>query len=612
VTLTARAVPDRTGDEPRTLPGILARAVEREPDRIAYRYKSSGRWVDVTWREHADRVSVVAKALIAAGVRAGDRVAILSASRIEWVSADCGILDCGGVTVGVYPSLLSDDCAYVLDHAGAVLAFVENLSQLEKIEAARDRLPQLRHVVVLDDSAGDDRGIVGWSEFLSWGEGVPDDTLAARRQAVAPSDLATLVYTSGTTGLPKGVMLSHGNWAFTTWSATRSLEFRPEFTSLLFLPLAHVFARLMVYCAMRRSCTVAFAESLEQVPANLVEIRPHFVAGVPRFYEKVQEKVVAKARSGGAVRHAMFRAAVAIGRAASRRVQRGRSVPTWLRAAHSLADRLVLHRVRAIFGGRLVWAVSGAAPLAPSVAEFYDACGVNVLEGIGMTENTSFSNVNRIGHNRFGTVGTPGPGIEIAIAPDGEILCRGDNVMLGYFRDPEATAATIGPDGWLRTGDVGEILDDGSLRITDRKKDLIVTSGGKNIAPQRIEVALRRSPFISQAVVFGDRRKYITAMVTLDRDHLREWARTSGVTSTSHEELVASEEVHAAVRVEIDAANRTLASYETVKRFAIHPREFTIEAGELTPTLKLKRRVIVERYADVFEGLYSGSTPENS
>jgi long-chain acyl-CoA synthetase len=586
---------------------MLARAVDRDPDRIAYRHKSAGRWIDVTWREHRSRVDAVARALVARGVRPGDRVAILSGTRIEWIEADCGITDCGAVTVGIYHSNVADDCAYVLGHSESVVLFVENAAQLEKIVSVRDRLPGLRHVVVFDGASDAAQRVESWSAFLQSGSGVSDETLLARRQAVAPDDLATLVYTSGTTGVPKGVMLTHGNWAFTTWSATRSLEFRSDYTSLLFLPMAHVFARLMVYCAMRKSCTVALAESLEHVAANLVEIRPQFIAGVPRFYEKVQERVVGRAESSGAIRRSLFRAAVAIGRRVSRRLQRGRGVPAWLRAFHAIADRLVLHRVRAVFGGRLVWAVSGAAPLTPSVAEFYDACGVHVLEGIGMTENTSFSNVNRIGHNHFGTVGVVGPGIEIRIAPDGEILCRGENVMLGYYRDPEATAEAIDSDGWLHTGDVGEILDDGSLRITDRKKDLIVTSGGKNVAPQRVELALRRSPFVSQALAYGDRRKYITAMLTLERDHLREWARDRGLDGASHEELVARPEVHELIRQEVETANRTLASYEGVKRFAIHPREFTIEAGELTPTLKLKRRAIVAKYHDVFDGLYVGA-----
>ena len=601
---TERVASDRPGYESETLTTILARVVERDPDKIAYRHKNAGRWIDVTWRMHRGRVDAVAKSLIACGVRPGDRVAILSGSRLEWVEIDGGILDCGAVTIGIYPSHLPADCAYVVNHADAGVIFVENGAQLDKIEAVRSELPRLRRIVVIDGSPEGVRDAQSWGDFLRDGVAVSDDALLARRQAVAPDDLATIVYTSGTTGEPKGVMLTHRNWAFTTWSATRSLEFLPHYSSLLFLPLAHVFARLMVYCGMRKSCTVAFAESLERVPENLGEIRPHFIAGVPRMYEKILENVLVRTQSRSGFRRTMFHAALNVGRMASRRLQRERPVPAWLRVLHSLADRLVLHRIRGLFGGRLVWAVSGAAPLASSVAEFFDACGVRVLEGIGMTENTSFSNVNRLERNRFGTVGPPGPGIEIRIAEDGEILCRGENVMKGYFRSPEATAEAIEPDGWLHTGDVGEILDDGSLRVTDRKKDLIVTAGGKNVAPQRVEAALRRSPFISHAMAYGDRRKYITAIVTLDMNHLREWAEGRGLGTASPDELAGRPEVHDLIRREIDAANRGLAPYESIKRFAIHPREFTVEAGELTPTLKIKRRVVAEKYGKILADLY--------
>jgi long-chain acyl-CoA synthetase len=377
----------------------------------------------------------------------------------------------------------------------------------------------------------------------------------------------------------------------------------PDFETLLFLPLAHVFARLIAYMCMHDGVTVAFAESFLTVPQDLAAIRPQFIVSVPRLFEKARERVHARVEAAGGPKRKLFHWALEVGVAASRVRQQRRPLPTGLRWKLAVADRLALHKVRDGFGGRLIYAVSGAAPLNPSVTEFFDACGVTILEGIGMTENTSFSNVNRLQHNKIGTVGPPGPGIEVKIAEDGEVLTRGENTMKGYFKEPQATADTIDADGWLHTGDIGEIDDEGFLRITDRKKDLIITAGGKNIAPQHIERILRMSPYISHAMAHGDRRHFVTALVTLDPEAVGKWASPRGL-PTDIEALAAHPDVQALIAAEVDERNRHLASFETVKRFHIVPRDFSIEGGELTPTMKIKRKVVTEMYRKELDALY--------
>jgi long-chain acyl-CoA synthetase len=353
--------------------------------------------------------------------------------------------------------------------------------------------------------------------------------------------------------------------------------------------------------------TVAFAEGIEKVPDNLKEIRPHFIASVPRIFEKIYTKVTSSVQDAGGVKAKLFHWALNTGYQVSALQQKKQSIPTGLKLKHALANKLVLSKIQAAFGDRLVWAVSGAAPLNKSIAEFFHACGVLILEGIGMTENTSFTNVNRYDHNKFGTVGQVGPGIEMKIASDGEVLYRGPNVMKGYFKNPEATAETIDKDGWLYTGDIGEIDAEGFLRITDRKKDLIITAGGKNIAPQRIERILRTSRYISQAMAFGDRKKYVTALVTLNPEHVAPWAKAQGIEYKNFEELAQHPKVRELIEAEVAEKNNELASFESVKYVRIVPKDFSIDGGELTPSLKLKRKVVTERYRNLLEEMYANA-----
>ena len=574
-------------------------------DRPAFKKKQSGEWTEINWAETRDLVNRISRALIAVGTKKGDRVCILSGTRLEWVLCDYGTVCSGAVTVGIYPSNLPADCAYIVNHCDAELIFVENNELLAKIFEVRADLPNLRQIVTYDGQTDSANDVISWVDFLARADEIEDEHRELRGKEIQPDDLASLVYTSGTTGVPKGAMITHKNLIFTSWSAGQVLYLEPHFRTLLFLPLAHVFARLIVYCCLANGNLTAFAEDVTTVGDNLKEIKPHFIASVPRVYEKVYDKVLSGAEAAGGIKLKLFNFAIDTGIQVSRLQQARKSIPGVLGLKRAVADKLVLHKIRDALGGQLVWAVSGAAPLNPMIAEFFHACGVTIIEGLGMTENTSFTNVNRLDNNKFGTVGQLGPGIEQRIAKDGEVLFRGDNVMKGYFKDPEGTAETIDSDGWLFTGDIGEIDDEGFLKITDRKKDLIVTAGGKNVAPQRIERIMRTSHYVAQVLAYGDKRKYISALITLEPDNIQKWAVEHGLSTKSVAELAALPEVIRLIEGEVEERNRLLASFESSKRFHILPRDFSIEDGEMTPTLKIKRKVVTQKFQKELESLYT-------
>ena len=590
--------------EYKSLYELFQDVVSSNADRPAFQTKQGGEWIGIDWAETRNRVNRISKGLIALGAKKGDRVCILSGTRLEWVLCDYGIVCAGAVTVGIYPSNLPADCAYIVNHCDAELIFVENNEQLAKILEVRADLANLRQIVIYDGRTDSANDVISWEDFLAKSDEVDDEHRELRGKEIQPDDLASLVYTSGTTGVPKGAMITHKNLIFTSWTAGQSLYIEPHFRTLLFLPLAHVFARLIVYCCLANGNLTAFAEDVTTVGDNLKEIQPHFIASVPRVYEKVYDKVLSGAEAAGGIKLKLFNFSIDTGTQVSRLQQAKKRIPGLLNLKRAVADKLVLHKIRDALGGRLVWAVSGAAPLNPMIAEFFHACGVTIIEGIGMTENTSFTNVNRLDNNKFGTVGQVGPGVEQRIAEDGEVLFRGDNVMKGYFKDPEGTAETIDSDGWLYTGDIGEIDDEGFLKITDRKKDLIVTAGGKNVAPQRIERIMRTSHYIAQVVAYGDKRKYISALITLEPDNIQKWAADNGLGGKSVAELASMPEVARLIESEIEQRNRQLASFETIKRFHVLPRDFSIEDGEMTPTLKIKRKVVVQKFQKELESLY--------
>ncbi len=577
---------------------------EAHPGKDAYRYKDAGEWRGITWAEHQDICQQISRSLIALGVGHQDKVDILSSTRLEWVQCDMGIVSIGAVTVGIYHSNLAPDCAYIINHSDAKVLFVEDQTQLDKIVAVRDELKNLQHIVIFDGLPSGYEGVLTWKEFLEKGKAVSESEFEQRANAVRSDDLASLVYTSGTTGVPKGAMLTHENLLFSSWSAAQCLNLKPHYETLLFLPLAHVFARLVIFFCMRNAIVVNFAESMEKIADNLREVRPHFFASVPRIFEKVYDKISSGAEDAGGIKKKLFDWSLSVGYQVSRLQQKKRPIPSGLALKRRLADRLVFSKIQAALGGRVAWAISGAAPLNVTIAEFFHACGILILEGIGMTENSSFTNVNREDNFKFGTVGQPGPGIEQRIAEDGEVLFRGKNVMKGYYKNDTATKDAIDADGWLYTGDIGEIDDEGFLKITDRKKDLIITAGGKNVAPQRVEKGLRTSRYVSQVVAYGDRKKYLTALVTLDREQVEAWATAEGITYSSWPELAAHPKVKALIERENAEKNSELASFETIKKFIILPDDFSIESGELTPSLKIKRKVVFDRYRDQLEALY--------
>lgn len=583
---------------------LFKNVCEKNKDKVAYRYKEGTDWKPVTWGEHQETCKRISKSLMALGVEKDDKVNILSWSRLEWIQVDMATVSIGAVIVGIYHSNLSDDCAYIINHSDAVVLFVENQDQLDKISKVRNNLPNLKHIVIIEGEPTSVEGVMAWQEFLSKGKNVTDEEFLARTDKLQPGDVASLVYTSGTTGIPKGAMITHENLIFTSWSAIQSILIEPHFETLLFMPLPHVFARIIVYVCLKAALTVNIGEGIEKIADNLKEVRPHFFATSPRMYERSYVRITSGPHDAGGIKYKIFKLALGVGYAVSRLQQQKKPVTGLLAFKHKLANKLVFSRIQAALGGNLVYAISGAAPLDKDLAEFFHACGLLILEGIGMTENTSFTNVNRYDNYKFGTVGQLGPEIEQKIAPDGEVLFRGKNVMRGFYKDPESTAETIDKDGWLHSGDIGEIDEEGFLRITDRKKDIIVTSGGKNVAPQRVENIMQTSRYICQAVVYGDRKKYLTGVVTLDQDQIKEWATKQGIQFSSWEELYKHPEVVKLIDSEVEEKNKSLASFETLKKVLISPNEFSVQSGEQTSNFKVKRNVVTEKYSARLDALY--------
>ena len=577
---------------------------EKNKDKIAYRYKKGIDWKPVTWGEHQETCKKISKSLMALGIEKGDKVNILSQTRLEWIQVDIATVSIGAIIVGIYANNLPDDCAYIINHSDAVVLFVEDQEQLDKIFKVRNNLPDLKHIVIIDGESSGAEGVMTWQEFITKGINVTDNEFLARTVEMRPGDVASIVYTSGTTGVPKGAMLTHENLVFTSWSVIQSILIEPHFETILFLPLAHVFARIIVYVCMQAAITVHIGESIEKAADNLKEIRPHFFASVPRAYERTYIKVTSSVQDAGGIKYRIFKWALGVGYAVSKSQQQKRPVKGLLAFKHKLANKLVFSKIQAALGGNIVYTISGAAPLNKVIAEFFHACGILILEGIGMTENTSFSNVNCYDNYKFGTVGQLGPEIEQKIAPDGEVLFRGKNVMLGYYKNPEETTDTIDKDGWLYSGDIGQIDEDGFLRITDRKKDLIITSGGKNVAPQRVEKNMLTSRYIGQVVVYGDQKKYLAGVVTLDQDQVKDWATKHGIPFSSWEELCKHSKVVELIDNEVQEKNKTLSSFETLKKVLIVPNEFSIDSGELTASLKIKRHVVTENYRAQLNMLY--------
>jgi len=592
-----------------TLAKLFWSRVDKSADKPAQMFKQGGTWKTLTWREVGEAVREVALGLITLGRSKGDTIALLSSSRAEWVQADFAIFSVGGITVPVYPSYPPDLIAYIVNDSGARTIFVEDATQLAKVLEVREKMPALEHVIVMTgyDAPQPPKAVMTWQTLRRLGRDNAEahkSTLAERVTATRPDDLASIVYTSGTTGPPKGVMQTHGNHIAAQASGQKSTPVQEGWVHLLFLPLAHSFARLESFLGVNHGLTTAFAENLDKMRENLVEVKPHFICSVPRVFEKVYAGVLAKAAAGSGLKQKIFHWAVGVGRDVSRHQQRGQPVPTMLELKRKIAHKLVFSKLHAGLGGRLQWAISGGAPLSRDIAEFFHAAGIFILEGYGPTETCPVGTFNRPDKFKFGSVGQALEGIELKIAADGEILFRGPNIARGYFKQPEATAEVFESGGWFHTGDIGRLDEEGFLFITDRKKDLIVTAGGMNIAPQNIENMLKADPFISQVMVHGDRRPYPVALITLNPDELAKFAREQGVLTSDPAALVKHPKIVERVSRTVEEKNTNLQSYAKVKKFAILPVDFTPEGGELTPTLKVKRKVVSEKYKKELESLY--------
>ncbi|MHB8417370.1 MAG: AMP-dependent synthetase/ligase [Myxococcales bacterium] len=595
----------------RTLPAMLLARAEASPSRTAFLEPRGSGWASLTWRETLAAVRAAASGLRELGLASEERCAILSSTRVDWILADLGILCAGGATTTLYPANTAEECRFILADSGARFAFAENDEQVGKLASVRRELPGLAHVVTFDGRASADGWVLPWAELLERGRArdarEPAEFERVAR-AVAPTALATLVYTSGTTGRPKGVELTQDAWVYEGEGIDALGLLGADDLQYLWLPLSHVFGKVLEAAQLRIGFSSAVDGRVDKLIENLAAVRPTFVCAVPRIFEKVHHKIVATATSAGGLRATLFRRAVAVGAQAARLERDGRRVPPWLAARRALASRLVLRKLQGLFGGRLRFFVSGSAPLSREMAEFFHAAGILILEGYGLTESSAASFINVPGRTRFGTVGLPLPGTLVKLAPeDGEILLRGRGVMRGYKGLPEETAAALTADGWLRTGDIGELDADGFLRITDRKKDLIKTSGGKYVAPQFLEGKLKAlSPWIDQVLVHGNNRNFCSALVTLDEEAIGRWAKEHGA-GPSLAALAGDERVRALVKPAFDALNRELPSYSTIKKFAILPAALTIEAGELTPSLKVKRKVVEAKYQAVLDGFYAGA-----
>jgi len=591
-----------------TLASMFWNRVERDGGRPAQQSKEAGVWKTRSWREVGEIVRELATGLLALGRKKEDAVAILSASRAEWVQADFAVFSAGCRTIPIYPSYPPDLIQYIVNDAGVKTLFVEDAAQLAKVLEVQGKMDGLEQIVVIDGYQGEPSShIMTWDGLRRLGrdniERLKSD-LAGRVAEVRPEDIATIVYTSGTTGPPKGVVQTHGNHMATLDSASKMAGIQDGDTHLLFLPLAHSFARLESFIGVHRGLTTAFAENIDKLRDNLPEVKPHFICSVPRVFEKVYAGVLAKAEAGSPVKRKIFHWAVGVGREVSKLQQARRPVPPGLAFRHRIAHKLVFSKLHEALGGRLRFAVSGGAPLSKEIAEFFHAAGILILEGYGLTETCPSLTFNRLDNFRFGSVGQAQPGIEIKIAPDGEILGRGANIAKGYFKKPEATAEVFLPDGWFATGDIGRLDGDAFLYITDRKKDLIVTAGGMNIAPQNIENLLKGDPFISQAMVHGDKRPYPVALITLNPEELVKFAKTEGILDTEPASLAKNPKVVDRVNRIVEERNDELQSYAKIKKFSILPADFTVENGLLTPTLKVKRKVITEKYRETLDSLY--------
>jgi long-subunit acyl-CoA synthetase (AMP-forming) len=587
---------------PDTVFEVFEATVGAHAGRPAMRRRRAGSWEAITWAEYRDAVLLAARGLAALGVGSGTGVTIIGFSRPEWYVANIATMAAGGLPAGVYTTSTPEQCQYIAEHAEAVVAVVENPDYLERFLAVRGRLPRLRAIVVMEGEPSGE-GVLSWAQLLERGSSVAEGEIGRRIGAARPEDVCTLIYTSGTTGAPKAVMLTHRNISWIAGKVVELLDIRPEDRLIAYLPLCHIAEQVAsLYVSMATGACVSFAESFEKLADNLREVRPSLFLGVPRVWEKIQAGIQAAGARTSPLKRRIAAWARGVGLATGYADQQGRPRP-W---TYPLADRLVFSKVRATLGMDAIrFAVASAAPLALETQEFFLGLGIPIMDVWGMSELTGPATVSLPSCYRTGRSGRPIPGTEMRLADDGELLVRGPHVFKGYYKDRAATEETLDADGWLHSGDVAEIDAEGFVRITDRKKELIITAGGKNIAPQLLEGKLKQIPAVSQAVAIGDRRPYVTALLAVDPSRVATEAERAGSPARTPAEAACCSVFRAFVERQVEQINRGLARYEQVKRFALLSSELSTDGDELTPTMKLKRRVIHEKYKDVIEALYS-------
>jgi long-chain acyl-CoA synthetase len=585
-----------------TCADLMPLAAERHADLRAVTYKDeSGQWVSKNYREVGETVRKLSLGLIDLGVEKGDKVAILANTRPEWTYFDFAALSAGATVVPIYQTNSPEECQYVLENSDAKAVIVEDDEQLAKIQEIRNRVPKLEQIIRMEGAGG---AAISMDELIDRGSSHSDSEWEERWRAVSPEDICTFIYTSGTTGPPKGCVISHGNYRSMVTMALDESVLDSKTTTYLFLPLAHSFALLIQLLSFDLGGNIAYWERdpLKIIP-NLAEVKPEYFPSVPRIFEKIYTAATSDVEKAGGLKKLVFNWAIGVGKKVRERERSGRPVGWLLRKQYGVADKQVLSKIRELFGGRIKNCVTGAAPINPEILRFFDAAGVLILEGWGMTETSTAATVARPDAFKFGKVGRAFNGCEIKIADDGEILVRGPNIFQGYYKNEEATRETL-EDGWLHTGDIGELDEDGYLSITGRKKDIIITAGGKNITPANLEAEIKQSPVVSQCVVIGDRKPYLVALITLDMEECAKLAEEKGW-PTDPAELAGHEGMRALIREHIEKVNEKFARVEQVKKFEILPHDLSQETGELTPTLKVKRNVVADKYERDVEALYS-------
>lgn len=591
----------------KTIVEIAKERVDKFKDRIWYYYKKENRWVGVSFREAHEETRSVACGLLAIGVEKGECVGIISETRREWSLADMAILSCGAVTVGVYPTETPQNTAYILNHSECRFVFVENRKQYEKVKSIIKDLPNIKKLVLFETENVKDEMVTGLDELRKRGEDLFKSNPGIyenRSGSISLDDIATIVYTSGTTGPPKGVVLTHRNISAVTVASAKAIPLRENDFGIVFLPLSHILQRVSGYVGLYLGAGGAFAESIEKIVDNFQELKPTVQSSVPRLFEKFYIKVLSMVENAPERRKKVFNWCMNVGHQVGALKRAKKNIPLTLRIKYKLADLLVFRKIKKVLGGRIRFMVSGAAPISVKILEFFHAADILILEGYGLTETAAPATVNRLDYYKFGTVGKPIPCCEVRTAGDGEILIRGENVFKGYYKNEEATRDAFTEDGWFKTGDIGTIDEEGFLKIIDRKKELIITAGGKNIAPQNIENVLKTSQYISHAFVYGDRRKYLTALITLDNEEVINYIRARNIPYSSSSLPSQNPEIQGLIEREVTESNTHLARFEQIKKFRILKNDFSVETGELTPTMKLKRKVITEKYRKLLDEMY--------